>query len=699
MSVVTIRGRYRNVAMLAFKKVFLFFISTVIAIAMFSLVDDDGYLFLLQKNTQLGSMVSTMITTVTDTLGITTSGGGGNGKVGASGLNKLMVAKMQAGYAKDYLSICLENEEGKLDTTKREIYTSMESVVATNITETGFYSKDKCKYTLPISDIPSNIVFGSQYGTGRNTLYTYCSSDPKNQDLPYQGGAFAYTSGTGKAGETWTGIHTKSIYNKGTNTPNGIGDAYLMPDCICGMNDFAARGTNEIGFTAKDLDTFDNGMLFQSMSAIFDHNAGSGFNKALYGVCHFAQGKMGTQPKKESIERFNVFANDMQKSINGMSDKNINNFLENLGGAYLWGGAAACLIKQGWSISQEMYDHMTGEYVNTCKQVWSWVYGDKEMSTSEFKTELQKHVSSVSKLTGYSTTECDTIYGTSGGSYSKGILSIHSDYTSQAGYGTAMKLLDGTTNALKGKKNAKRIIAMPGIGLEKTFVVAAFSQKVIARMMIYAGVNEADVFLTTGDSGEDTAGGGSGGTFTTNSKVLDELKAHGCDTKKLTQNRYLVLKAAMQMDGKTYQTPPSCGIVTCGNLNHPTYDCTSFVAHAVAGSGIKDIKKIMKEKGFPGWSGAYPTNKSSGLLVYHPFSGDTSVLKPGDILHHTAAEVGRSYGHAVIFVGMKNGKMCTLEAMGRRYGVGFFPNNRAQSGHDYSHDHRYFSLTVYEDVN
>lgn len=698
MSVVTIRGRYRNVAMLAFKKVFLFFISTVIAIAMFSLVDDDGYLFLLQKNTQLGSMVSTMITTVTDTLGITTSGGGGNGKVGASGLNKLMVAKMQAGYAKDYLSICLENEEGKLDTTKREIYAPLESIVGINAAETNFYKSGKGAYILPTSAIPADQVYNG-YGTGDVSLYKWCSKNTINPSLPACGGAFAFTPGTGKAGDGWTGISTKSVYNKGTSTPKGIGDGYLMPDAVCGVNGFCMKAVNELNVPAKKLAASSNYAKIIAFCTAYDHNVGSGVQGSLYGTVSFTASSYA-EPKDtdETLERFNILFSDIENVISKVPDKNINEFLKQMDATAEWIASELVLIHEGWSVTPEMAENLSG-YLSRGVKIWNWFFPDEKVDNNSLKSKINAAEKTVSQLTGYSTNECNKYYGTSSGSYCEAIYNYDSSMKSQRTYGVAMKVISGTTTGLKNGKGTKRLIAFQGIPLQHGFVAAAFGEKIAARMMIYAGVNEADVFLTTGDSGEDTAGGGSGGTFTTNSKVLDELKAHGCDTKKLTQNRYLVLKAAMQMDGKTYQTPPSCGNVTCGNLNHPTYDCTSFVAHAVAGSGIKDIKKIMKEKGFPGWSGAYPTNKSSGLLVYHPFSGDTSVLKPGDILHHTAAEVGRSYGHAVIFVGMKNGKMCTLEAMGRRYGVGFFPNNRAQSGHDYSHDHRYFSLTVYEDVN
>lgn len=681
MSWVNIKRR-KSPAVTAFKRVMCLFAGIVLAVGTFSILDGDGYLFLLQQNTTVGAMISTMVTTVKDTLGITSGSGNGSGTVGSSGINTLMISKMQEGYAKDYLEICLKNEAGELDTTKRKVYASLGTIVGTNFTETGFYSHNDCKYTLPQSDIPASIVFSKTYGTGNNTLYKWSSATASshNSELPACGGAFAYTPGVGLVEDGWTGLSTKSIYNKGSSTPKGVGDALLMPDAVCGLNGFLNSGISDLELSANTLNRSAYSDTIKAMITIFTHNAGSGFNKAMYGVCHFAKNKIGAQNQKETIERMETYVDDMVKSTSKMSDKNINSMLNHLDNNHSLAAAAAALTQQGWSISPEMYTRLTGDsitidnvtypggtnHTDSSKAAWAWVTGEKEMSASEFRNELKKHVSTLPKITGYSPSECDSIYGTSDGSYSKGILKINSDYESQAGYGTAFKLLDGTTDALKGKKGAKRVIAMPGIGLIKTFSVTGFSQKIAARMMIYAGIDAADVYITSGDSGQTTAGGssssGSSGTFTANTKIIDKLKSHGCDVSKLTENNYAILKSADRADGKAYVWASSHGHGYCTKV-HDSYDCSSFISHAIAGSGIDGVKEGMK--GFPDSTKTYPSQSNSKFNMKPPGSWKTSELYPGDIF----TDIGH---HTCMFVGIKNGNICTIEAYCEKYGCGYF---------------------------
>ena len=104
MSKLTFKNKH-NFAKSAFKKVSTFFIGTALAIGIFSAVDGDGYLFLLQHNTSAGSLVLQIMQTVSKTLGI--SNGSSNESVGEQGFNTLLIQKMTAGYAKDYLSICI----------------------------------------------------------------------------------------------------------------------------------------------------------------------------------------------------------------------------------------------------------------------------------------------------------------------------------------------------------------------------------------------------------------------------------------------------------------------------------------------------------------------------------------------------------------------------------------------------------------
>ena len=116
--------------------------------------------------------------------------------------------------------------------TSRKVYAPISAIVGINASETKFYQVGD-GVTLPKSDIPVNGIKNGSYGTGKYSLYTW-SNHTRSNGATSIGGPFAYTPSVG----SWTGIPTKSIYNKGSHTPDGKGDAYLMPDCVAGLNGF-----------------------------------------------------------------------------------------------------------------------------------------------------------------------------------------------------------------------------------------------------------------------------------------------------------------------------------------------------------------------------------------------------------------------------------------------------------------------------
>lgn len=197
-------------------------------------VDDDGFLFLKRHDKGVGTFTEKLVSTVSSTISAVTEGS--TSATTGKGLNMLLIAQMQEGYAKEYLTICAENLKGTLDTTKRDAYAAVEVVLGTNVKESGYYSGAD-GYTLPLSDLPA--------GSDNLPDWDGKNKSLKNWDLnsrikygggasPNYGGALQYTPGP----NAWTGIHTRSVYNKGSSTPGGIGDAFLFPDAVCGLNDY-----------------------------------------------------------------------------------------------------------------------------------------------------------------------------------------------------------------------------------------------------------------------------------------------------------------------------------------------------------------------------------------------------------------------------------------------------------------------------
>lgn len=630
MSKLTFRKR-RNLAKAAFRKVAAFFIGSALAIGIFSALNGDGYLFLLSHNTETGSMILQVMQTISKTLGLTATSSGDESSVGTEGLNKLLIQKMQAGIAKDYLSICLENEEGKLDTKKRKAYIPVNAIVVKNAVEHGYTDIKKAPGTVPKTDIPGSLIDSGKYGTDNITLYEW-NSQTRSNGATGIGGPFAFTSDN----VTWTGLDTKSIYNKGTHTPNGKGDGYLFPDAVASFNSYAVSAFDDIGAAKKTMKANQNYLNIISLGACINHNCGSGwYDEMLYGVCWNVRNKIGSKDNDETLKRANTVVSD----INDVKSDLSSNQLKAIGtdkGAWV---SDLIMIKAGWTITPTCRDWLLQYSTNTVK-TWNILFPNDKALASTIKEKLNKHTADVAELTGYSVSECDKLFGTTGGKY------ICPGYTtgSKTTYGTLLKILDGSSSGLKnGNTSTKRVIALNALGAQSGILAVALGNNYVKKMLLYAGVDPKDITgAVTGTSTSTMTAGNV--SFETKSDVIEGLKSHGCDVSKLNKGRYAVLAAAMKMQGSYYGW--GAGHDGCNSLTHAKYDCSGFVAHAVKAS----LNVTM-----PASTNAYPAS-STVLLTVKPLSQiGIGNLLPADImckLNH----------HVVIYVGVKGGLIYTLEA-------------------------------------
>lgn len=670
---------FSNRAKQSFKLMLCSLTGILVSIGIFAASEGDGYLFLLGHNTKAGSAVLQIMQTISTTLGLSSTSST-DPNTGQEGVNTLLIAKMNEGYAKDYLSICLENEEGKLDNTSRKVYAPITAIIGINISETKFYSVGD-GVTLPKSDIPEDGIKKGKYGKGNYSLYTWnanCTPHGTGSSGNYLGGQFRYTPSAG----SWTGIATTSKYNKGTNTPGGKGDAYLMPDGVSGLNAFIAKGLDETDLSVKDLKASNYSDMITAVIASYEHNVGSGLKKSLYGVSMVSSdSKIKKGSSKETRERLDAVCTDIANAISDLSDKQLSALVKQLNSTAAIPGEI-CLIKQGWKISPEMKKFILGH--SSCAiSCWNIVNPkDKVSNSSQLGSKLSSATTSITSLTGYSASKCDSLYGTKEGSYAKAINAAHPDWDSQREYGTIFKVMEGSTDAL-GTKGTKKIIAIPGIPMQHIFASTAFGSRIAKKMMLYAGVDASLVNSTNLKSGgtEQTVTNNSA-SFKTNSSVVNDLKAHGCDVSKLDNARYHVLAAAMKMQGSTYvYGGTSHGHGKCTNLNHPNYDCSSFVHHAVNGSGIKELASL----DFPDSTSSYPSSSNSLFNVASYSRVTASGMMPGDICC-------RSGHHVFLYVGVKGGRVQSLEAMGASYQPNGWHNRSAPSSYNIYRIKKYYTV-------
>ena len=169
-----------------------------------------------------------------------TGTGGTTNATSGTGLNLLLINDIPTeGYVKEYLTIAAENQEGKLDTTQRAAYASVETTLAVNVSESKTYSG---LGVLPTSDLPEESKGVPKWDGNKYSLKTWNVNDHNREGYSALGGPLQYTPSDGK----YTGVRTTSIYNKGTNTPGGVGDCYLFGDAVAGLNDYLQVGCSTI---------------------------------------------------------------------------------------------------------------------------------------------------------------------------------------------------------------------------------------------------------------------------------------------------------------------------------------------------------------------------------------------------------------------------------------------------------------------
>lgn len=641
--------RHSTPARQAFRLLLVIFTAQFLALSSVLITDNNGYFFLFGHTTAVGSMVTKVIQQVVDGVTGGSSSSSDDDSGGPSGsFDRALISKMEAGYAKDYLKICYDNEQGKLDTKKRSYYADTPTIIGINVSETQCYNISGHVATLPTSDIPVKYITDGTYGKNGVTLEAWCSKNSPHHTKV--GGAYAFTPDN----VSWTGIHTKSVYNKGTNTPNGIGDGYLMPDAVCGLNDFVASAIKELDI-ADSLDKLHRIGPTVAAAGAFNHNSGSGVRKALYGISHRASESLIKPTQEETVRRLNIVIDDLTVGTEKLSDADFAKLLANYTNPTPWIASEFCLISQGWLISSEMKSHILG-YSSNAIPIWNMYFPEDKIKTSgELSSRLDKYVTSISRLTGISDTKkLDNIYGTANGSYSQTLWNLH--LKSQGDYGTLFKIVGDNETQLANSSGMPQVIALPAIPTQHMYASATFGDHIARKMLIYAGIDPslANKITSSGGSAnrsEDQTVGGGSVSFKANSAVLADLKAHGCDVSKLDNARYHVLAAAVKMDGKsTYTWGGAHDHQGCTDLTHTGYDCSSFVKHAVQGSGIDELRNFT----MPSDTSKY--DDAAGFNVKSITQVPKENWYPADIM--------RRPGHVLLFVGLKGGRIYTLEAMG-----------------------------------
>ena len=174
-----------------------------------------------------------------------------NTATNGTGLNLLLINNIETEcFVKEYLSICAENQNGELDTTARTSTVGVQAIIGINISESKFYSAGDGK-TLPCTDLPAGNDGAPMWDNDTYSLKKWSNTQHSViGGASAVGGPFQYTPGGGAL----TAIATKSKYNSGTSTGGGIGDCYLFPDAVSGLNGYLETGEATLNVTSLTVE-------------------------------------------------------------------------------------------------------------------------------------------------------------------------------------------------------------------------------------------------------------------------------------------------------------------------------------------------------------------------------------------------------------------------------------------------------------
>ena len=552
--------------------------------------------------------------------------GGTTTATSGAGLNLLLINNIQTeGYVKEYLTIAAENQEGKLDTTGRAAYASVETTLAVNVSESKTYSN---LGVLPTSDLPEESKGVPKWDGGTYSLKTWNVNDHNREGYSALGGPLQYTPGKGK----YTGVRTTSVYNKGTSTPNGVGDCYLFGDAVAGLNDYLQAGCSTISVDPAQISPESSALI-----TVIAHNRGEGGLCTIFGVGYAKYSSASNYLDYDAIP-----AEEKESYLKEVHDAasatyNCDDIVDVQNKIFLtagWSIQSFPFIANGWLFSSDAAafakENVKMYSPENHIAAWNALFPDEQVSdTNGLCAAIDRHTSKLSTALGISDSECDKIYGT-----------VNGEYQTWSGFskkrGDIFCVTDHASNIYKNKPGAKVVYNLETITAAHVYNGVAMAGYVYARMLQYAGVN---VDPTNPDTYMNKFSGD--GWSSVSTEYQDVLKANGLDTSKLTDERAKIVNVAASYLGTKYLQCRNgggpdgalCDGFCYNNMDAKAthLDCSAFIWRCYKEAGFDCT-------GFPTNTGGYTTN--DGVLV------ETTVdqLKPGDVIWF-------SHGHVELYLG------------------------------------------------
>lgn len=617
------------------------FSAPIITVSSFALSDsmDDDYMYLQQatqkasQNYHIAEVSKEDYKEIEDGDEAVT-----NTATDGTGLNLMLINTIETEcFVKEYLEICVENENGTLDNTARDVYADVSTIIGINISETGFYNVNGQFYSLPKTDLPADRTGAPIWDGETYSLKNWTVTQHNNSTEPGTkvGGPFQFTPD----GRTYTDVGTTSKYNTGTTTET-TGDCYLFPDAVCGLNGYIASALSALP-ESTDESNYGSGAI--RIICAVNHNLGT-FKYYLYGLDYqtINEGHSSDYVNFDNVSYEEV----LTTLIEIESDlKNVDVGYATLAQWALESGSCyvyqnIILLKNGWYIDEMARDNAVNHYSDGVGDVWNAVFPENPVSSAEeLKEKLEPYTKKLADvlndITGMSESVCNATYGTVDGKHRWW------DKWTRSDQGLIFKVTDRTSSAYNAGE-APIVYHFDSKAIQHAFSTLVAGDYMYAKMLKYAGVGvdptNPETYYNQYSTSEWTA---------ELADVVSVIESYGLSAASISNERMTIFKTAYNLYGIPYaqcrngagKDGASCDGQCYNVAGIPTHiDCSAYIWRTYKDAGYDTSN-------FPTNTGSYP-----GLFEEITFEE----LQLGDVIWHS--------GHVMLYLGVSGDNVIIAHA-------------------------------------
>lgn len=644
-------------------KKFLFSTFTALFLGVVSLVgwiaaDSSSYLYLatsqgnsssLEAALQEQSQVTTKLKKVNgkktkkeSTTNTTVSSSG-------SGVNLLLIAKMNEGYAKELLNLYADLQQGKI-TSKDTNFIEVSTLLGMQTNETGTYDGTLPKTYLPYKN--GKVVWNKKYKSLSAKQMTVRGFGKKEWSV-IGGGLCSWLSEgvdspldrTPWCMQGSMVTLAKSTINGSTNKGRSGSDSHYIPDNLASLNKRLNRFIKTYKVDADSLTEEESSILAANI-----HNRGEG--GVLQCAFGFAYNKNGGSSSKKASKVLKNNNYDLGVGLNNVtsllsnymanSDASLSSITGSEYGRVIFAVIAA--HSDNWFFGQDTYNYLSGKKSLVVK-VWKVLYPNEKVTSKSALAQIKKKVKNLStaikEISGEELTSAQTsnIYNTAS-DYSDG------SYARERGWGTVYCVVNKKIKYADGKKHTL-VSAYDLVGGGYLVSGCMVGKYVYAKILKVSGVGvdptNPDTYLNS-LKGKDTYT--PSGSSTTDSEIASWLSEIGVNSKKLSAKRVTLLESVHGRLGIPYKScrhSKSCDGYCYDSSNPSHLDAATFVWRCFYDSGNKisstTCKKLLEDKSFSrvAWKDR----------------------KPGDVL----VTLGEKEAHAMFYIKDSGNSLTVAEAI------------------------------------